>query len=70
MFFSLVFQIPYRVTLNLECLDTVFGIGRNSKAAVRAGNLLMIEAVYPILSIVRTLLHLVRKESFVNNWPW
>ena len=53
------FQIPFRVSLNLECLDTVFSIGRNSKGAMRASNILMIEAVYPVLSVVRTLLHMV-----------
>ena len=61
-------QIPFRVSLNLECLDTVFGIGRNTKAAVRAGKLLMVEAVYPMLSVVRALLHLVRSTCTCMGW--
>ena len=54
-----VTEVPYTAGLDLESLDSIFGVGRSTKGSRLASGNMCLEAVFILLSMVRVLLHQV-----------
>ena len=54
-----VTEVPYTASLDLESLDSIFGVGHGSRVARLVGNNMCFEAVFILLSMIRVLLHQV-----------
>ena len=55
----LVTEVPYTAGLDLESLDSIFGVGRSTKVSRLADGNMCLDAVFVLLSMVRVLLHQV-----------